>query len=152
MGGEYHFCHMFEDDGSIDGGHSSSGPFPAAPENRCDMTDQRKLSTAQRDVLDSANVTWVGWDQKGRPVVTAHYHGGVIQPADPERRDPRSRLRQWTITRRGDAIHVTYPRRHDRHRENRPAHPEGVAPPVRDGRRNPGAGPNRQGRRRGRQD
>ncbi len=46
------------------------------------MTDQRKLSTAQRDVLDNDNVTWVGWDQKGRPVVTAHYHGGVIQPAD----------------------------------------------------------------------
>lgn len=73
------------------------------------MTDQRKLSTAQRDVLDNDNVTWVGWDQKGRPVVTAHYHRGVIQPADPERRDPRSRLRQWTITRRGDAINVTYP-------------------------------------------
>src|ERR1700755_780406 len=98
MGGEYHFCHMFEDDGSIGGGHSSSGPFPAAPENRCDMTDQRKLSTAQRDVLDSANVTWVGWDRKGRPVVTAHYHGGGIQPADPERGGSRAGLRQAEIT------------------------------------------------------
>lgn len=31
MGGEYHFCHMFEADGSIGGGHSSPGPVPGSP-------------------------------------------------------------------------------------------------------------------------
>jgi hypothetical protein len=73
------------------------------------MLERRSLSMAQRDVIDNDNVAWVGWDQKDRPVVHAWYFRASIQSLDPARRAPGSVLKQWAITRRGDAINVTYP-------------------------------------------
>ncbi len=73
------------------------------------IPERRSLSMAQHHVIDNDNVAWVGWDQKARPVVRAWYFRASIQSLDPARRAPGSVLKQWAITRRGDAINVTYP-------------------------------------------
>jgi hypothetical protein len=72
------------------------------------MPERRRLSWAQRNVIDNDCIAWVGRDQKGRPVVQAWYLGAAIQPPDADQRPPGSVLKQWAITRRGDAINVTY--------------------------------------------
>jgi hypothetical protein len=64
---------------------------------------------AQRHVIERDGVDWVGWDQKGRPVVSAYYFRGAIQSLDPAQRAPGSVLKQWSITRRGDAVNISYP-------------------------------------------
>jgi hypothetical protein len=73
------------------------------------MPERRRLSTAQHDVIDNDRIAWVGWDQKGRPVVEAWYSGASIQSPDPDLRPPGAVLKRWAITRRGDQVNVSYP-------------------------------------------
>jgi hypothetical protein len=56
----------------------------------------RRLSLSQRQVLRLPDVSWVGTDARGRPVVEARV--GIPQ-----------RLQRWALLRSGDPADVTEP-------------------------------------------
>jgi hypothetical protein len=83
---------------------------PADPRNYLPPPPIRpRLSVAQRRVVNNDDVSWVGWDDKNRPVVSAWYYAGLIQPQDPERRNKESELRTWAMTKNGDPTDITEP-------------------------------------------
>lgn len=53
-----------------------------------------KLTAQQKRVVQTPGVSFLGWDEKDRPVVEGMF--GIPQ-----------QLRRWAITRKGDQIEVT---------------------------------------------
>lgn len=69
----------------------------------------RKLTGAQKRVIDNDDVAWVGWDAKNRPVVNAYYFAGFLQPRAKDRRNAEAKLKTWAIKKDGDPTEVLEP-------------------------------------------
>jgi hypothetical protein len=68
---------------------------------------RRRLTGAQKRVIDSDDVNWEGWDAKGRPVVGAYYYAGFLQ--NRATANPESTYRSWALKKNGDPTDVTEP-------------------------------------------
>jgi hypothetical protein len=68
----------------------------------------QRLTGAQKRVIDDDNITWEGWDAKGRPVVGALFRMGFRQPLDSPR-DGETQYRRWALLKNGDAADITDP-------------------------------------------
>lgn len=84
----------------------SRPPQPPPPAVR----EPDKLTAAQRRAVSNADLGWVGWDVKGRPVIAGLYHGGILQRRGNPHRN--SEKLQWAILRTGEPVAAATPIRY----------------------------------------